>query len=98
MKQDFRIIIFGHNENRLLIRILIILEKRNLKLTYIQVSYKDDNKHIGQSIIIDIKCLEEQLIKIIKLIKNLIGIIHVDIKNNSKKSWKLVNLNIPLII
>ncbi|WP_185872979.1 acetolactate synthase [Blattabacterium cuenoti] len=98
----FRILIFGDNEKKLLIRILIILEKRNLQITFIQVKYTttyivdDNNNNIGQLIMIDLECLEEQLKKIIKLIRNLIGIIHIDIKINSKKSWKLVN--IPLII
>ncbi|WP_185876906.1 acetolactate synthase [Blattabacterium cuenoti] len=96
---QFRIIILGEKETRLLSRILIILNRINLKINHINVS-RNESKNIENiqfQYILDLECREEQLIKIKKLIEKLIGIIHVyyskiEDKNSRKNSWKKVDL------
>ncbi|ACY40555.1 hypothetical protein BLBBGE_555 [Blattabacterium sp. (Blattella germanica) str. Bge] len=99
MKHQFRIIILGERETRLLSRILIILNRRNLKTNHINVS-SNENETIGKvqfQYVLDLECQEEQLIKVKKLIEKLIGIIHVyyskiEEKNSRKNSWKKIDL------
>ncbi|WP_185872289.1 acetolactate synthase [Blattabacterium cuenoti] len=99
MKQQFRIIILGEKETRLLSRILIILNRKNLKTNHINVS-SNENKNTGIiqfQYVLDLECQEEQLIKIKKLIEKLIGIIHVyyskiEEKNSRKNLWKKIDL------
>ncbi|WP_185862206.1 acetolactate synthase [Blattabacterium cuenoti] len=97
MKHQFRIIILGEKETRLLSRILVILNRRNLKTCHINVSNNNKNETIGHiQYILDLECKEEQLIKVKKLIEKLIGIIHVYYskigeKNSIKNSWKKIN-------
>ncbi|WP_185868564.1 acetolactate synthase [Blattabacterium cuenoti] len=77
MKQKkFRIRVVGENDNRLLSRILIILNRKNLKILYIHgdMNIKNNLKNEHQYII-DLECFKEQLIQIKKLIEKLIGII-----------------------
>ncbi|WP_185852223.1 acetolactate synthase [Blattabacterium cuenoti] len=98
MKYQFRIIILGEKETRLLSRILILLNRRNLKTNHINVSSNNENKTISNlQYVIDLECKEEQLFKIKKLIEKLIGIIHVyyyklEEKNSIRNSWKKVDL------
>ncbi|WP_185853411.1 acetolactate synthase [Blattabacterium cuenoti] len=95
MKHQFRVIILGERETRLLSRILILLNRRNLKTNHINVS---SNETIGNvQYVLDLECQEEQLIKVKKLIEKLIGIIHVyssriEEKNSRKNSWKKIDL------
>ncbi|WP_185859390.1 acetolactate synthase [Blattabacterium cuenoti] len=97
MKHQFRVIILGERETRLLSRILIILNRRNLKTNHINVS-NNENETIGNvQYVLDLECKEEQLIKVKKLIEKLIGIIHVyyfriEEKNSRKNSWKKIDL------
>ncbi|WP_185850454.1 acetolactate synthase [Blattabacterium cuenoti] len=95
MKHKFRIIILGENDTRLLSRILIILNRRNLKTNHINV-YNDKNSSNFQHLL-DLESKEEELIKIKKLIDKLIGVIHVNYykieeKNSRKNSWKRIDL------
>ncbi|AFJ90540.1 acetolactate synthase [Blattabacterium sp. (Blaberus giganteus)] len=96
MKHQFRIIILGEGEKetRLLSRILIILNRRNLKTNHINVSNHNENETINNvQYIVDLECKEEQLFKITKLIEKLIGIIHVYYYNlKEKNSWKKIDL------
>ncbi|BBA17025.1 acetolactate synthase [Blattabacterium cuenoti] len=79
MKNKFRIIILGEKETRLLSRILIIFNRKNIKTDHINISNKNKKKPIdtNNQYVIDLKCKEDQLFKIKKLIEKLIGIIHV---------------------
>ncbi|WP_341658614.1 acetolactate synthase [Blattabacterium cuenoti] len=78
MKHQFRIIILGEKETRLLSRILLIFNRKNIKTDHINVSSKNEDEPISNiQYVIDLKCQEEQLLKIKKLIEKLIGIIHV---------------------
>ncbi|QIK16884.1 acetolactate synthase [Blattabacterium sp. DPU] len=101
MKHQFRIIILGEKDTRLLSRILIILNRKNIKTNHINVSNHNDNKTISNiRYILDLEEPEEQLLKIKKLIEKLIGIIHVyyyklEEKNSRKNSWKRMDL--PLV-
>ncbi|WP_185869686.1 acetolactate synthase [Blattabacterium cuenoti] len=98
MKNQFRIIILGENETRLLSRILILLNRRNFKTNHINVSNNIVNGTIGNcQYVLDLECNEDQLIKVKKLIEKLIGIIHVyyskiEGKNYKNNSWKKINL------
>ncbi|WP_185871718.1 acetolactate synthase [Blattabacterium cuenoti] len=100
MKHQFRIIILGEGkkETRLFSRILIILNRRNLKTNHINVSSHDDSETLNdvQQYIIDLECNNGQLFKIKKLIEKLIGIIHVYYykleEKNSWKKWKKMDL------
>ncbi|WP_185849303.1 acetolactate synthase [Blattabacterium cuenoti] len=98
MKHQFRIIILGEKETRLLSRILIILNRRNLKTNHIHVSSNNENETMSNiQYIVDIECQEEQLFKIKKLIEKLIGIIHVyysklEKQNSIKSLWKKIDL------
>ncbi|WP_185860791.1 acetolactate synthase [Blattabacterium cuenoti] len=96
MKHQFRIIILGEKETRLLSRILILFNRRNMKPNHINVSSNNKNETINHvQSVIDLECKEEQLFKIKKLIEKLIGIIHVYYyKLEEKKSWK--KMEIPL--
>ncbi|WP_185851647.1 acetolactate synthase [Blattabacterium cuenoti] len=96
MNHQFRIIILGENQTRLLSRILILLNRKNLKMTHINVS-NHHNINNAQSIL-DLECNEEQLIKVTKSIEKLIGIIHVcffkkkEKKTNTREnSWKKID-------
>ncbi|WP_341665709.1 acetolactate synthase [Blattabacterium cuenoti] len=79
MKHQFRIIILGEKETRLLSRILLIFNRINIKTDHMNVVYsKNENETISNiQYVIDLKCKEEQLLKIKKSIEKLIGIIHV---------------------
>ncbi|WP_341659027.1 acetolactate synthase [Blattabacterium cuenoti] len=78
MKHQFRIIILGEKETRLLSRILLIFNRKNIKTDHMNVSSKNEDEAISNiQYVIDLKCKEEQLLKIKKLIEKLIGIIHV---------------------
>ncbi|WP_341655840.1 acetolactate synthase [Blattabacterium cuenoti] len=79
MKHQFRIIILGEKETRLLSRILIRFNRINIKTDHINVvSSKNENETISNiQYVIDLKCKKEQLLKIKKSIEKLIGIIHV---------------------
>ncbi|WP_231840112.1 acetolactate synthase [Blattabacterium cuenoti] len=79
MKHQFRIIILGEKETRLLSRILLIFNRKNIKTDHINVSSKknEDDPISNIQYVIDLKCPEEQLLKIKKSIEKLIGIIHV---------------------
>ncbi|WP_244270734.1 acetolactate synthase [Blattabacterium cuenoti] len=78
MKHQFRIIILGEKETRLLSRILIIFNRKNIKTDHINVSSKNEDDPVSNiQYVIDLKCPEEQLLKIKKSIEKLIGIIHV---------------------
>ncbi|WP_341652802.1 acetolactate synthase [Blattabacterium cuenoti] len=78
MKHQFRIIILGEKETRLLSRILLIFNRINIKTDHINVSSKNEDESISNiQYVIDLKCKEEQLLKIKKSIEKLIGIIHV---------------------
>jgi len=95
MKHKFRIIILGENDTRLLSRILIILNRRNLKTSHINV-FNDKNSSNFQHFL-DLESKEEELIKVKKLIDKLIGVIHVfyykiEEKNSRKNSWKRIDL------
>lgn len=100
MKHQFRIIILVENQIRLLSRILVLLNRRNLKINHINVSNNNGNGSLDMDnvqYIIDLECHEEQLIKLTKLIEKLIGIIHVysfkiKEKNSREKSWKQIDL------
>ncbi|WP_185866090.1 acetolactate synthase [Blattabacterium cuenoti] len=99
MKHKFRVIILGERETRLLSRILIILNRRNLKTNHINVNVSsNENETIGNvQYVLDLECKEEQLIKVKKLIEKSIGIIHVyysriEEKNSRKNSWKKIDL------
>ncbi|WP_185861345.1 ACT domain-containing protein [Blattabacterium cuenoti] len=97
MKHKFRIIILGEKEIRLLSRILIILNRRNLKTNHINVSNNENGTISNIQYIIDLECKEEQLFKIKKLIEKLIGIIHVyysklEKLNSRKNSCKKIDL------
>ncbi|WP_185857395.1 acetolactate synthase [Blattabacterium cuenoti] len=100
MKYQFRIIILGEKETRLLSRILILLNRRNLKTNHINVNVSSNNKNEtirNVQYLIDLECKEEQLFKIKKLIEKLIGIIHVyyyrlEEKNSRRNSWKKMDL------
>ncbi|WP_238784459.1 acetolactate synthase [Blattabacterium cuenoti] len=100
-------IILGENQIRLLSRMLVILNRKNLKISHINVSNHITKKNNGvnnnESIdnnthqyVIDLECNEEQLIKVTKSIEKLIGIIHVYFfkkKENKprEKSWKEID-------
>ncbi|WP_185866659.1 acetolactate synthase [Blattabacterium cuenoti] len=98
MKHQFRIIIVVENQIRLLSRILVLLNRRNLKINHINVS-NHENETIDMDnvqYIIDLECHEEQLIKLTKLIEKLIGIIHIysfkiKEKNSRENSWKKID-------
>lgn len=98
MKYQFRIIILGEKETRLLSRILIILNRRNMKTNHINVSSNNKNETINNvQYVLDLECKEEQLFKIKKFIEKLIGIIHVyyyklEGKDLRKNSWKKMDL------
>ncbi|WP_185858598.1 acetolactate synthase [Blattabacterium cuenoti] len=98
MKHQFRIIILGEKETRLLSRILVILNRRNLKTHHINVSNNNKNESIVHfQYVLDLECKEEQLVKVKKLIEKLIGIIHVycskiEEKNSRKNTWKKIDL------
>ncbi|WP_238784866.1 ACT domain-containing protein [Blattabacterium cuenoti] len=78
MKHQFRIIILGEKETRLLSRILLIFNRKNIKTDHINVSSKNEDEPISNiQYVIDLKCQEEQLLKIKKSIEKLIGVIHV---------------------
>ncbi|WP_185858030.1 acetolactate synthase [Blattabacterium cuenoti] len=96
MKNQFRIIILGEKEIRLLSRILIILNRRNLKTSHINVSNNNENIN---NIHIDLECKEEQLFKIKKFIEKLIGIIHVyyyKLENQNSRHTSCKKMNLPL--
>ncbi|WP_185864534.1 acetolactate synthase [Blattabacterium cuenoti] len=95
MQNKFRIIILGEDDTRLLSRILIILNRRNLKTNHINVSIDRSKSHFQH--IIDLESKEKELIKVKKLIEKLIGVIHVyyykiENKNSKKNSWKKIDL------
>ncbi|ACX83720.1 acetolactate synthase small subunit [Blattabacterium sp. (Periplaneta americana) str. BPLAN] len=99
MKHQFRIIILVENQIRLLSRILVILNRRNLKINHINVSHNENDPIDMDNVqyILDLECHEEQLIKLTKLIEKLIGIIHVysfkiKEKNSRENSWKQIDL------
>ncbi|WP_185867217.1 acetolactate synthase [Blattabacterium cuenoti] len=98
MKQQFRIIILGEKETRLLSRILIILNRRNIKTNHINVSSNNDNEAINNvQYVLDLECKEDELFKIKKLIEKLVGIIHVyysklEEENSIKNPWKKMDL------
>ncbi|WP_185870575.1 acetolactate synthase [Blattabacterium cuenoti] len=106
MKHKFRIIILGgENQTRLLSRILLLFNRRNLKMTQINVSNSNyhesiiDNNAAASRYVIDLKCHEGQLIKVTKSIEKLIGIIHVYFfkkkeKNTREHSWKKIDFPI----
>ncbi|WP_341657810.1 acetolactate synthase [Blattabacterium cuenoti] len=78
MKHQFRIIILGEKETRLLSRILLIFNRKNIKTDHINVSSKNEDEPISNiQYVIDLKCKKKQLLKIKKSIEKLIGIIHV---------------------
>ncbi|WP_341653011.1 acetolactate synthase [Blattabacterium cuenoti] len=79
MKHKYRIIILGEKETRLLSRIILIFNRKNIKTNHMNVSSKNENEPISNIIqyVIDLKCQKEQLLKIKKSIEKLIGIIHV---------------------
>ncbi|WP_185865084.1 acetolactate synthase [Blattabacterium cuenoti] len=75
MIHKFRLVIIGENEIRLLNRILILISRRNLKINYINVSKKKFENNINEYLL-DLECKKNQLIKLNKLINQLIGISH----------------------
>ncbi|WP_185873917.1 ACT domain-containing protein [Blattabacterium cuenoti] len=96
MKDQFRIIILGENQIRLLSRILIIFNRKNIKINYINFSNYENETIDNFKYIIDLECFEEQLMKITKLIEKLIGIINVYFskkitKPSRENSWKKIN-------
>ncbi|WP_185869116.1 acetolactate synthase [Blattabacterium cuenoti] len=99
MKDKFKIVILGEKETRLLSRILILLNRRNLRINHINVSFNEKKiiENAYCQYIINLECQEKQLIKVKKLVEKLIGIVHVyyskiEAKNSEKNSWKKIDL------
>ncbi|WP_185877950.1 acetolactate synthase [Blattabacterium cuenoti] len=74
MEIDFSIKILIEDNIGLLIRILILLNKRNLKINYMNVSKKKYKKYNLNQCILHLKCEKKQLIKLKKIINKLIGV------------------------
>lgn len=85
MNKEFRIEIIGENEIRILSRILIILNRRNIKIDYIKTN-KTNKTNIKY--IIDFKYDNNKLIKIVKSIKKIIGIINICCYKIKEKKFK----------
>lgn len=75
--QDFIIMILGNDFSRLLNRILIIFNRRNLKIISINVTYINKNSNY----FINFKCYDSQIVQIVQQIKKLIGVSQVIYKN-----------------
>lgn len=75
MKKKIKIIISADDLSRLLARILIVFNRRNLLLESIKV-YKIKESDIFKYIIC-LKCLNNQISNLIKQIEKLIGVIEV---------------------
>ncbi|WP_185873367.1 acetolactate synthase [Blattabacterium cuenoti] len=71
---DFIIIILLEDNIGLLIRIIIILNRKNLKINYMNISKKKYKKFYINQYILNLECKIEDLIKLKKTISNLIGV------------------------
>lgn len=78
MNKKIKIIISGDNISRLLSRILIIFNRRNIFIQKINIyESKIHNNKIYYSYNIYIKCIEDKINNIIKQLEKLIGVLKV---------------------
>ncbi|WP_185851063.1 acetolactate synthase [Blattabacterium cuenoti] len=94
MKHQFRIIILGENEIRLLSKILILLNRKNLKINYVSASSHDSMEN--SKYVIDLECIDYKLIQLKKLIEKLIGITHVYFYNIKENYRKKIDLSLAI--
>ncbi|WP_185882997.1 acetolactate synthase [Blattabacterium cuenoti] len=82
---QFRIRILGENNIRLLSRILIIVNRKNLKINYINMEKYEIIQNKCNRYILDLECKKTEIIQLKKLTEKLIGIIDVSFLEKEKK-------------
>lgn len=75
MKKNFKIFIISDNIPRLISRIIIIFNRRNLFINKINLKYSKKNNNLDYKI--EIECDDTKIINIIKQLEKLIGVIKV---------------------
>ncbi|WP_103327408.1 ACT domain-containing protein [Bacteroidetes bacterium endosymbiont of Geopemphigus sp.] len=85
MKNKFKIVILASNFARIIIRILIILNRRNINILYLNVVPLEDSQTMRCTL--EVENSEESMHKVIKQIEKQIGVISTLYQESDKEKF-----------
>ncbi|XOD66515.1 MAG: ACT domain-containing protein [Flavobacteriales bacterium Tduv] len=95
MKKPFRIIILADNLSRLINRILIVFNRRNLIIKSMNVCQGESPDILHYTI--DLECIEDQINQLIKQIEKLIGVSRAFYhRSDTERSSKQIKTSVSL--